>query len=104
MRGYPQFSFWISIAPDMIYLSHTVIVWEKILLINGTVNTKKSCEILMILFSFSLSYDKALNEAGIPTIFSCCEDICDLVFNAALGNKYKHNKLLTEANIRLHVL
>ena len=35
MRGYPQFSFWISIAPDMIYLSHIVIVWEKILLING---------------------------------------------------------------------
>ena len=22
MRGYPQFSFWISIAPDMISLSH----------------------------------------------------------------------------------
>ena len=22
MRGYPQFSFWISIVPDMIYLSH----------------------------------------------------------------------------------
>ena len=31
MRGYPQFSFWISIAPDMIYLSHIVIIWEKIL-------------------------------------------------------------------------
>ena len=28
MRGYPQFSFWISIAPDMIYLSHIVIIWE----------------------------------------------------------------------------
>ena len=35
MRGYPQFSFWISIAPDMIYLSHMVIIWEKILPISG---------------------------------------------------------------------
>ena len=35
MRGYPQFSFWISIAPDMIYLSHIVIIWEKILPISG---------------------------------------------------------------------
>ena len=26
MRGYPQFSFWISIAPDMIYLSQIVTV------------------------------------------------------------------------------
>ena len=36
MRGYPQFSYWISIAPDMIYLSHIVIIWEKILPISGT--------------------------------------------------------------------
>ena len=35
MRGYPQFSFWTSIAPDMIYLSHIVIIWEKILPISG---------------------------------------------------------------------
>ena len=27
----PPVSFWISIAPDMIYLSHIVIIWEKIL-------------------------------------------------------------------------
>ena len=33
----------------------------------------------------SLSYNEALNEAGIPTIISCCEDICDKVLNAALG-------------------
>ena len=33
----------------------------------------------------SLSSDEALNEAGIPTIISYCEDICDKVFNAALG-------------------
>ena len=48
----------------------------------------------------SLSYDEALHvEAGIPTIFSYCEDICDKVFNAALGNKdNKLNRLLTEAN------
>ena len=47
----------------------------------------------------SLSYDEALNEAGIPTIISYCEDICDKVFNTALGNKdNKLNKLLTEAN------
>ena len=47
----------------------------------------------------SLSYDEALYEAGIPTIISYCEDICDKVFNAALGNKdNKLNKLLTEAN------
>ena len=47
----------------------------------------------------SLSYDEALNEAGIPTIISYCEDICDKVFNAALGNKdNKLNKLLTETN------
>ena len=47
----------------------------------------------------SLSYDEALNETGIPTIISCCKDICDKVFNAALSNKdNKLNKLLTEAN------
>ena len=47
----------------------------------------------------SLSYDEALNEAGILTIISYCEDICDKVFNTALGNKdNKLNKLLTEAN------
>ena len=27
----PSFPFWISIAPDMTYLSHKVIIWEKIL-------------------------------------------------------------------------
>ena len=53
---------------------------------------------LSIIFR-SLSHDEALNEAGIPTIISYCEDICDRVFNAALGNKdNKLNKLLTEAN------
>ena len=47
----------------------------------------------------SLSYDEALNEAGIPTIISYYEDICDKVFNTALGNKdNKLNKLLTETN------
>ena len=48
----------------------------------------------------SLTYDEALYEAGIPTIISYCEDICDKVFNPALGNKdtNKLNKLLTEAN------
>ena len=35
MRGYPQFSFWISIAADMIHLSHIVIIWVKILPISG---------------------------------------------------------------------
>ena len=45
----------------------------------------------------SLSYDEALNEAGIPTIISYREDICDEVLNAALGNN-KLNKLLTKAN------
>ena len=35
MRGYLLFSFWISIAPDMIYLSHIVIIWEKRLPISG---------------------------------------------------------------------
>ena len=50
----------------------------------------------------SLSYDEALNEAGIPTIISYCEDVCDKVFNAALGNKdNKLNKLLTEATLIL---
>ena len=29
MRDYPQFSLWISVAADMIYLSHIVIIWEK---------------------------------------------------------------------------
>ena len=33
----------------------------------------------------SLSYDGALNEAGIPTIISCCEDICDKVLNDTVG-------------------
>ena len=47
----------------------------------------------------SLSYDEALTAAGIPTIISYCQNICDKVFNAALGNKNnKLNKLLTEAN------
>ena len=47
----------------------------------------------------SLSYDEALQvEAGIPTIISYCEDLCDKVFNAGIGNKDKLNKLLTEAN------
>ena len=46
-----------------------------------------------------LVHDEALNETGIPTITSYCEDICDKVFNAALCNKdNKLNKLLTEAN------
>ena len=31
----PQFFFWILIAPDMIYLSHRVIILEKILPISG---------------------------------------------------------------------
>ena len=31
IRGYPSFFFWISIAPDMIFLSQIVIIWEKIL-------------------------------------------------------------------------
>ena len=35
----------------------------------------------------SVLYDEALNEAGIPTIISYCEDICDKVFNTALDNK-----------------
>ena len=38
---------------------------------------------------------EALKEAGIPTIISFCEDICDTgydtIFNATLGNK--HSKL-----------
>ena len=47
----------------------------------------------------SLSYDEALNEAGISTIISYCEDICGKLFKATLGNKHnKLNKLLTEAN------
>ena len=48
----------------------------------------------------SLSYDEALDEAGIPTIISYCEDICDNVFNTAHGNRDNklNNKLLTEAN------
>ena len=47
----------------------------------------------------SLSHNEALKEAGTPTIISYCEEICDTVFNAALGNKdNKLNKLLTEAN------
>ena len=37
MRGYPQFSFWISIVADMIYLSHIVIIWEKYFPLVGTV-------------------------------------------------------------------
>ena len=39
-------------------------------------------------------------EAGSPTIILYCKDICDKVFNPALGNKdtNKLNKLLTEAN------
>ena len=56
---------------------------------------------LSIIFP-SLSYDEALDEAGIPTIISYCEDICDKVFNTALGNRDNklNNKLLlkTEAS------
>ena len=46
----------------------------------------------------SLSYDEALNEAGIPTIISYSKDICDKVLNTALINKdNKLNKLLSQA-------
>ena len=34
----------------------------------------------------SLSYDEVLKEAGIPTIVSYCEDICDMVFNASAAS------------------
>ena len=52
----------------------------------------------------SVSY-VALKETGIPTIISYWEEICDTVFNAALGNKdNKLNKLLTEANKAPNVL
>ena len=37
MRGCPHFSFWISIARDVIYLSHIVIIWEKYFPLVGTV-------------------------------------------------------------------
>ena len=43
MRGYPQFSFWISIAPDMIYLSHIVIIWETYFPLVGTVLKPVDC-------------------------------------------------------------
>ena len=49
----------------------------------------------------SLSYDEALDEAGILTIISYGEDIyVTKVFNTALGNRDNklNNKLLTEAN------
>ena len=53
----------------------------------------------------SLSHNEALKEAGILTIISYCEEICDTVFNAALGNKdNKLNKLLTKANQALNSL
>ena len=54
---------------------------------------------LSIIFP-SLSYDEALDEAGIPTIISYREDICVNVFNPAHGNRDNklNNKLLTEAN------
>ena len=43
MRGYPQLSFWISIAPDMIYLSHIVIIWEKYFPLVGIVLKPVDC-------------------------------------------------------------
>ena len=54
---------------------------------------------LSIIFP-SLSYDEALDEAGIPTIISYREDICVNVFNTAHGNRDNklNNKLLTEAS------
>ena len=52
----------------------------------------------------SVSY-VALKETGIPTIISYWEEICDTVFNGALGNKdNKLNKWLTEANKAPNVL
>ena len=52
---------------------------------------------LSIIFP-SLSYDEALDEAGIPTIISYREDICVNVFNTAHGNRDNkiNNKLLTD--------
>ena len=48
-----------------------------------------------------LSDDEAPKEAGIPTIISFCEDICDTgydtIFSATLGNK-DSKQVLTEAN------
>ena len=54
---------------------------------------------LSIIFP-SLSYHEALDEAGILTITSYGEDICDNIFNTAHGNRDNklNNKLLTEAN------
>ena len=51
----------------------------------------------------SLSSDEALKEAGIPTIISYCEDICDKVSNAALGNKdNKLDKLLHSMKMEIY--
>ena len=49
MRGYPQFSFWISIACDMIYLSHIVIMWEKCFPLMGTVLKQIPSRVRLIL-------------------------------------------------------
>ena len=49
----------------------------------------------------SLSYDEALNEAGIPTIISYCEDICDKVLTLPSATRITNltsKKKLTEAN------
>ena len=58
MRGYPQFSFWISIAPDMIYLSHIVIIWEKYFPLVGNVLKLKRKS-----FNFLKRQQRAWNSA-----------------------------------------
>ena len=74
----------------------TLLVLRKPLLVRLCVVV---CRELYILYKYHFMNKNTLIEAGIPTIISYCEDICDKVFNAALGNKdNKLNKLLTEAN------
>ena len=62
----------------------TLLVLRKPLLVRLCVVV---CRELYFLYKYHFMNKNTLIEAGIPTIISYCEDICDKVFNAARGNK-----------------
>ena len=67
MRGYPQFSLWVSTALGIIYLSHIVIIWEKILPISGhRPQTKINNPALFFI-------NDARNQVNRPLNLSCWE-------------------------------
>ena len=74
MLGYPQFSFWISIAPDMIYLSQIVIPGKKNFPLVGAVLKSGNC-----LSSLDISLVVTLGPEYIVTHFKFEFFPCSLI-------------------------